>query len=191
MRRAIGTAVVAGALAVLVAGCGGGKQAGVASLGSTTSTTQAPSPPAAGNGGNTNARYQAALAYVNCMRSHGVPNFPDPTSNGTLNVNFQTGGKGGSPGSSGINRNSSQYISADQDCRHLLPGGVPTPAQNQLALVKGLKFAQCMRSHGIPNFPDPTAANAVHLGAGVDPGSPQFQNAQKICQNLVPGAGTK
>jgi hypothetical protein len=125
------------------------------------------------------------------MRSHGVPNFPDPTSNGTLNVNFQTGGKGGSPGSSGINRNSSQYISADQDCRHLLPGGVPTPAQNQLALVKGLKFAQCMRSHGIPNFPDPTAANAVHLGAGVDPGSPQFQNAQKICQNLVPGAGTK
>jgi hypothetical protein len=195
MRRAIGATVVAGALAVLATGCGGVKQAPVANLGSTTSTTQAPSPPAAaaaaGNGGNTNARYQAALAYVNCMRSHGVPNFPDPTSNGTLSVNFQTGGKAGSPESSGINRNSSQYISADQDCRHLLPGGVPTPAQNQQALAKGLEFAQCMRSHGVPNFPDPTAANVVHLGAGVDPGSPQFQNAQEICQKLVPGTGTK
>jgi len=190
MRRATGAVVAAGALAVLVAGCGGDKQAGVASLGSTTSTTQAPSPPDAGNGGNTNARYQAALAYVNCMRSHGVPNFPDPTRNGTLNVNFQRVEREARPSqaeSTGTPRSTSRPTRTAGTS----PGRCADPAQNQLALVKGLKFAQCMRSHGVPNFPDPTAANVVHLGAGVDPGSPQFQNAQKICQNLVPGAGTK
>ena len=122
------------------------------------------------------------------MRSHGVPNFPDPTSDGQINVNFASGGKDGAPGSSGIDRMSPQYISADQTCRHLLPGGVPTPAQDQQALAKGLKFAQCMRSHGVPNFPDPSTAGVVHLGAGVDMSSPQFQDAQKVCQSLVPGA---
>ncbi len=126
------------------------------------------------------------------MRSHGVPNMPDPAANGTLNVNFQKGGKGGSPVSSGINRNSPQCISADKTCRRLLPGGVPTPAQNQQALAKGLKFAQCMRSHGVPNYPDPNPTNpdVVHL-VGIDPSSPQFQNAQKTCQSLVPGTGAK
>jgi len=93
--------------------------------------------------------------------------------------------------SSGIDRMSPQYISADQTCRHLFPGGVPTPAQNQQALAKELKFAQCMRGHGVPNFPDPTMAGVVRLGAGVDPSSPQFQSAQKVCQALVPGTDTK
>jgi hypothetical protein len=193
--RPRGTVALIAVLAVMgfgLSACGGGSASpGVASVGSTTTTTQAQSSAAAGNSGNTTANYRAALAYVNCMRSHGVPNFPDPSANGTLNVNFQTGGKGGSPVSSGINRNSPQYISADSTCRHLLPGGVPTPAQNQQALTKGLKFAQCMRSHGVPNFPDPTTAGVVRLGAGVDPSSPQFQSARKVCQALVPGTDTK
>ncbi len=126
------------------------------------------------------------------MRSHGVPNFPDPSSDGEINVNFAHGGKDGSPASSGIDRNSPQYISADQACRHLLPSGVPTSAQNQQTLVQGLKLAQCMRSHGVPNYPDPNPSdpNAVHL-IGVDTSSPQFQSAQKVCESLDPGAGSK
>lgn len=145
-------------VALIAEACGGGSTPGVASVGSTTSTTQAPSPAAAGNGGNT-TKYRSALAYVNCIRSHSEPNFPDPAANGTLNLNFATGGKGGAPVSSGIDRMSSQYISADKTCRHLLPGGVPTPEQTQQALAKALKFAQCMRSHGEPNFPDPNPTN--------------------------------
>jgi hypothetical protein len=176
---------------LLVAACGGPRSAGVARLGPTTTTAHAPTFQASGGGNNPvnpNAKYRAAFAYVGCMRSHGVANFPDPTSNGELNVNFQTGGKGGPPVSSGINRNSPQYVSAAQACRHLLPGGIPTPAQAQQALATGLKLAQCMRSHGVPNFPDPSTAGVVHLGADVDVSSPQFQDAQKVCQSLVPGA---
>ena len=47
-------------------------------------------------------------ACVDCMRLHGVLN-SRPISKGALNVNSQTDGKGGSPVSSGVNRNSPQY----------------------------------------------------------------------------------
>ncbi len=162
----------------------------VASLSPTTTAAPSSSSPAAGTGGNTAAKYEAALAYVDCMRSHGVPNFPDPSASGQVNVDFAYGGKDGSPASAGIDRMSPQYISADQTCRHLLPGGVPTPAQNQQALAKELKFAQCMRSHGVPNFPDPTNAGVVHL-IGVDQNALQFQSAAKTCEALVPGVDSK
>jgi hypothetical protein len=190
-RRFAVLALVLVGVGFLGAACGGSPSSGVASIGSTTTSAPAPTP-AARSGGNTTTEYRAALAYVTCMRSHGVPNFPDPSSNGQINVDFAHGGKGGSPASAGINRNSPRYISADEACRHLLPGGTPTPAQNQQALAKGLKLAQCMRSHGVPNYPDPnpTNPNVVHLN-GVDPSSPQFQRAQKVCESLVPGTGSK
>ena len=172
------------------AACGGSPSSGVANLGSTTTTTQTSPSQTTGSGGSTAAKYKAALTYVDCMRSHGVSNFPDPTSDGQINVDFAHGGKDGAPVSSGIDRMSPQYISADQTCRHLLPGGVPTAAQNQQALAKELKFAQCMRSHGVSNFPDPTNAGVVHL-IGVDQNSPQYQSAQKVCEALVPGADSK
>jgi hypothetical protein len=176
---------------LLGAACGGSPSAGVASLGSATTTTVAPSS-AAGSAGKTTAAYRRALAYVDCMRSHGVPDFLDPSANGQINVDFAYGGKDGSPASPGIDRTSRQYISADKTCRHLLPGGIPTAAQNQRALARGLKFAQCMRSHGVPNYPDPNPSNpnVVHL-IGVDPNSPQVQKAQKTCGSLVPAAGSK
>lgn len=180
------------AVAFGLSACGDGSASpGVASIGSTTRTTEAPSSLATGDG-TPSGKYRAALAYSSCMRSHGVGNFPDPSSNGTLSVKFATGGKDGAPRSSGIDRMSSQYLAADRSCRHLLPGGVPTPAQTRQALADALKFAQCMRGHGVENFPDPnpTSPGVVHL-AGVDPGSPRFQSAQRTCESLVPGTGSK
>ena len=172
------------------AACGGSPSSGVANLGSTTTTTQTSPSQTTGSGGSTAAKYKAALTYVDCMRSHGVSNFPDPTSDGQINVQFASGGKDGAPVSSGIDRMSPQYLSADQTCRPLLPGGVPTPAQNQQALAKVLKFAECMRLHGVSNFPDPTNAGVVHL-IGVDQNSPQYQGAQKACEALVAGIDSK
>jgi hypothetical protein len=184
---------------LISAACGGSPSSGVASLGSTTTTTTpassspaVASSPVPASGSGTTAKYRAAFEYVDCMRSRGVPNFPDPTSGGQINVDFAHGGKDGSPASAGIDRNSPQYIAADRTCRRLLPGGVPTPAQNQQAISQGLRFAQCMRSHGVPSYPDPNPSNpnVVRL-VGVATSSPQFQSAQKVCESLVPGAGSK
>ena len=43
-----------------------------------------PSAAASGTGGST--RVQGQLAYARCMRSHGVPDFAEPDSNGNFNV---------------------------------------------------------------------------------------------------------
>jgi hypothetical protein len=59
-----------------------------------------------------------------------------------------------------------------------------------------VKFAQCMRSNGVPDYPDPVGGNlSINLGAGGDlnPENPTFKNATKVCVQKtgvhVPGSG--
>jgi hypothetical protein len=126
------------------------------------------------------AQYQKALAYSQCMRSHGVPNFPDPDSQGQF-PQIQIG-------RNGVSQQAVQ--SAQNACRHLLPnGGTGTAQQQQAKLTQALDFARCMRAHGVPNFPDPTTANGG-MGfnmAGVDTHSPQYQSAQQACRSSAGG----
>jgi hypothetical protein len=116
------------------------------------------------------------------MRLHGVPNYPDPSSNGGQLQNIAN---------AGINTQSPTYQAAAQACVKYTPAGNLTPAQSAADEANGVKFAQCMRSHGVPNYPDPTGpggGHTVNLGAeGIDPSSPVFQAANQACQKIVPG----
>ena len=125
------------------------------------------------------------LAFSHCMQTHGVPNFPEPNSQGVVQ-------------GSGINPSSPSFQSASKDCRHLLPnGGQPTPAQQAQALAQALKFSQCMRSHGISDFPDPQSAGGGRIsislrggpGSDLNPQNPQFQSAQTACGGGPGGPG--
>jgi hypothetical protein len=138
---------------------------GLAACGSGSSTSLAAS------GGSRAAEYAKLLAYSRCMRSHGVPNYPDPVSNGTgISVEL--------PDSS-----SPQFQAAQQACRSLAPPP-PTAAQQAQNLARALNFARCMRAHGEPNFPDPQPNGDVNLsGTGVAKGSPQFDQAMQACQS--------
>jgi hypothetical protein len=133
-------------------------------------------------GGN----YPEMLKFAECMRSHGVADFPDPSANGTISAN-------------GLNPQSSQFQTGTKTCRKLLPnGGQPTPAQQAQALAQALKFSQCMRSHGITDFPDPQSVPGGGIrmslratpGSDLDPNSPLFDAAQKACQSFMPGPST-
>jgi hypothetical protein len=136
---------------VLLVGCGGGaSNPGVARLsssvssagtvvGTTRATSQGASSPEA-----------AALAFAGCMRSSGVPNFPDPKASGGFRFH---------PGA-GVDPSSVAFKAAQAKCKKFLPdiggpgSGAPISAQ---ALAHWLKIAQCMRRHGVANFPDPRA----------------------------------
>ena len=51
-----------------------------------------------------------------------------------------------------------------------------------------IKFAGCMRAHGVPNFPDPSGGGIhIQVGSGINPQSPAFQAAQTACAKLLPG----
>jgi len=91
------------------------------------------------------------------------------------------------------------------------------PALQRKLEHQALQYSACMRSHGVPNFPDPIIRNGTvgfHIAvrapapqsspgasgsksSGSGPKSsggppavpPQFQAAQRACQNLMPGSG--
>jgi len=124
--------------------------------------------------------YQRELAYAECMRAHALPSFPDPQSDGTFISTRANGSDFTGP----------RYLSANRACVRLEGPGM-TAAQEQQFNVQALKFAACMRAHGIANFQASAGAGRGGMGApGADPNSPQFQSAQRACRKLMPGSGS-
>jgi hypothetical protein len=153
-------------VALLTAACSGGSttSTGVADPGSTSSHS-------------TSAAYAKALAYSECIRSHGVPNFPDPTiSNGSIDLNL----------GNGVGVSQSTLQAAQNACKSLSPVHPLTGAQEAKNVAEGLKWAQCIRSHGVPNFPDPNSSGAFALPSGMNPQSGSLQAAMNACQSVRP-----
>ena len=125
------------------------------------------------------------LAFSACMRSHGVSSFPDPTSNGGISIQVQPG--------SGIDPNSPAFQSAQHACQSLLPAGKTSGGSVSPAVrAQILRYAACIRAHGVPNYPDPTFnGNAVNFGnlSGINPNSPAYQSALSACASLNPMTG--
>jgi hypothetical protein len=139
-------------------------------------------PAACGSSASQAAQESGPVAFARCMRSHRVPNWPDPTSSGAFDKSKL------SPQQLGAG--SSQVAAAQSACNHLLPNGGRSPDQTQRQQVRalGLRFAQCVRSHGVPNFPDPRSDGRIPDPAtvGVDQGSPKFQFANQACRTYRP-----
>ncbi|HTV12416.1 MAG TPA: hypothetical protein VME20_11230 [Acidimicrobiales bacterium] len=179
---------------ILLAACGGGPSAAksVAHVGTTTTTTvttAAPAPAQGGGGTGAAGASAAGVKFATCMRSHGEPDFPDSavqvTPSGGVMFHLTEG--------SGVDPNSPTFKSAMQTCQSLIPhvanGGAPSVS----ATDKLLKYAQCMRSHGVPDFPEPNANGQIMVqvtgGAAnnpLNPSSPQFQSASQACRSLQP-----
>ena len=125
------------------------------------------------------------------MRASGEPNFPDPSSGG---FQFRAG--------SGVDPSSPAFRTAQAKCAKFQPSGGPAPGLQTHPttqwLGQMLKAAECMRRHGIPNFPDPGTSVPSSLGSGVrvvsdidgvifvfpstiDPQSPAFVRAAVAC----------
>ena len=167
-----------------VASCGGGASpSSVANLGGKTSTT-APGADAAGttpiNPAVAAKHYEQALKFSQCMRAHGVGDFPDPTSGGGIQISDSGPGGDLGPGNP-------KFASAQQACRKYFPARAPSPQQEAQAQARALAFAACMRKNGVPRFPDPQFFSggriAEKITGGVDPNSPAFQAAQQKCNS--------
>jgi hypothetical protein len=130
------------------------------------------------------------------MRSHGVSSYPDPSSSNTL----PSGLPKVIPQAVGVTN--SRYLAAANACRGLLPGGAQPPSrvENQQMLSKLVQFAQCMRSHGATNWPNPSRVDPVGQAQGGSPYEfdleglqgldgrsfpPQVKNAMRECQRFV------
>lgn len=164
----------------------------------------------ASSSGNSSAAGRAAgtpsaFAYSGCMHAHGVPNFPDPDGKGNPRA----------VGPQQLGVSTSRYQAAEQACRRVLSttgslqqqtqqcllfGDCPQALVQQLLTVER-KYAQCLRSHGIPNWPDPTISPKGGRpvfdlsGAGLDSrsaaysrDSSQFGSKDRQCRSLAGGS---
>jgi hypothetical protein len=186
LRRAGPLTAALAMVGLLASACdgGGSSDPGVASGGSGSSTTTAPSSSAGG------AAQASGLAYSQCMRSHGITNFPDPSSSGGINISA----------GSGVDPNSPQYQAATKACESVAPGG-GTAAQQQQTYTADLKYAQCMQARG-QEVPDPKApgsgpssqrnssGNGNASSGAINPNSPQFIAANKACQHYLPAGAS-
>jgi hypothetical protein len=148
-------------IALLAAACGGGS-------------------PSSATGGS--AAYQQALPFAQCMRSHGIGNFPDPDSSGNFDVNGS------------VHADSPQYAAAQRTCVRLHPYNmVLSPHELAKMMAGALKFARCMRAHGVPYFPDPTENNGgISFGSvpGQSGSSPEAGSGQRGTGSGQPTTGT-
>jgi len=155
-------AVAVVAVALLAAGCGGSSNGSqVAQL--RTSTT----------GSSSRARgstHDQALAFARCIRSHGVPLWPDPGSSGSFDKSALT------PHQLGVS--SSLVGTAEKACRSLVPTYSATPQPHVLA--QALRFSRCMRAHDAANFPDPESNGAIVIPHAME-NSPAYLAALHFC----------
>ena len=186
-RHGLAVAALIAVAVLLLAGCG-----------SSPSTTGSSGSPA---GSSSSA---SAVAYSACMRSHGVSSFPDPGSGGQIPK--------ADPQQLGVG--SAAYQAAAQACQHLIPATGSTAEQQtetQCAMsdncsqavvqqwMGGLRtLAQCLRSHGEPNWPDPVISSQgrnqglphFHYDqAGIDHHSSQVLAKVQVCIDLTGFAG--
>jgi len=152
------------AVSALLAGCGSGAGSG------------------AGNGGAGPAAQSSATpdttteAIVHCYRSHGDPSFPDPVydpNDGRWHFAI-------SPGSA--------PESTQQACRHLFPSVNASPPVPLAQFQQLVRLAQCIRQHGVPNWPDPDPDGSFPLPPSLQKGR-ATSVAMTACQRYLPSGG--
>ena len=147
------------AAAMLLAGCGGG--AG----GSATAQAASGTPD------------DETMAIVTCYRAHGDPSFPDPVydpSDGRWHFAV-------SPGSA--------PASTQQACQHLFPTNNASPPVPQARFQQLVRLAECLRQHGVPNWPDPDPDGSFPLPPSLLTKTPGYLQATRACARLMPSGG--
>jgi hypothetical protein len=124
------------------------------------------------------------------MRSHGVSNFPDPTTD-PHQFKFALDPRSATA-------RSPTFRSGFAACQHLLPGGGPeseSPARTQARIAAALAFARCLRGRGFPNFPDPTSTGELNpqmvTQTGIDIHQPAVLRAADACVGVTHGFLTR
>ena len=171
MRRGIGgraaVAVAVGVVVLLVVGLAGCSASGGAGAATTTTSGQ---------------QDAAALwrELVRCARANGMPNLADPQIDSNGRADFPDG----TPDPPASVRRACQSI-----YDRLPPSARDDNDRPPADMQALLRYARCMREHGVADFPDPDAEGNFRAPAGSTgpgPKSPSFQRALQACRQLDP-----
>ncbi|MEA1903641.1 MAG: hypothetical protein U9N56_08965 [Actinomycetota bacterium] len=178
-------AIVA-ALALVVAACGSASDGEIATLDTSTDTTEI------SNEQEEIDAEAAVLEFAACMRDSGIPDYPDPDVD--ANGNFRLFGGGGGPGQ--LNADRDTLLAAFEECGDIVEGVIQDTFRNideSEFQDNFLEFAECMREQGI-DMPDPDFSGGFGPGQGgglfgnFDLDDPAFQEAADECRSIFEGS---
>ena len=115
------------AIALIAAGCGSDPQPEAATATSTATATP--------------EKQEKLVKLAECIRSHGVPHFPDPDAKGDFAF--------------GIDVSPAVWDKAVNACKDLEPPGIFSGKRSPKQQSDAIRFANCVRAHGVKDFPDP------------------------------------
>ena len=184
VRTRASVALVGGLVAagIALSSCGGGTVApGVANVTTSTSVAAGKTPITVANNAT-----QLFVEWADCMRSHGDPNQADPviTAAMQIDINWSASIQGGPWGTQKGGQGNS---GPGQFCRKYLQGAVDALQGNRApqhpSSAALLKYSECMRANGFPDFPDPSANGGLQLnvGSAMSPSNPAFNRADTLC----------
>jgi hypothetical protein len=130
----------------------------------------------------TNSRQAALLhEYVECVRAHGVPDFPDGSVDSHGVVSFPDSAPRVPDGA----------VTACQVFFNQLPlQPASSPPVPQRLFQELLSFARCMRGHGVPDWPDPAPDGTFFLDSRlIAAGKLGFTRQVQACVQANPGVG--
>lgn len=150
------------------------------------------SSPAAGTGtgataNDTTARAQKAVQFAQCMRAHGVSQFPDPGASGRFTIESVVNG-------SSLDPSAPAFQQALGACKDLEPAGFTGSQRTAPQQRAGIAFAQCIRNHGVPDFPDPLPngplVDTKRIPSTAEPGGMSaLHAAMQTCHGQAAAAG--
>jgi hypothetical protein len=136
---AFGMAII---VAVVAAGCGGSSGTSAATTADTGSNTTTTAHTSTTKDTSSLTAREKAVKFSECLRANGVGDFPDPNASGEFP-------------SYGVSVTAAVWTKAVAACKSLQPPGSLNAHLTPTQFSAALKFAQCVREHGVPDFPDP------------------------------------
>jgi hypothetical protein len=143
---------LAGLIGLINAGCGSnassktGTASSTGTAGTASSATRTAGTTSSGADKKLTAQ-EKAVKFAECMRANGVPHFPDPGSKGETNF--------------GVDVSRDVWLKAVDACKALKPPGALSSKRTPKEQSATLRFAQCVREHGVKDFPDPVNGEPV------------------------------
>jgi hypothetical protein len=136
MRRPLWPLAALALIALIGAGCG--------SNASSDSSTA----------GGTDKKASKAVKYAECMRDNGVTKFPDPDASGELTIDAVAN-------EASVDTDTAAFEEARDACKDLEPSGFTGHKRDDKQQDAALMFAQCIREHGVKDFPDPAKGDPL------------------------------
>lgn len=160
------------ALVALISGCG---SSAPADTGRSSGATHA------------SAAAQQGVKFAECMRHNGVSNFPDPNASGRLTIDAVANG-------SSLDTSTPAFKQAMTACKDLEPAGFTGSKRTSQQQKAGLEFAQCIREHGVTDFPDPLPNGPLvdtnRIPSTAQPGGMSLlRTAMQNCSDAAAAAG--